>query len=356
MKRDLFTHKRLALIGLILSLVLLVISMTGTGRAQDTEAVAEKVSAKVEKRLRVLDSHIEKALETDPEELTMPERIPDDMVIYLYVNDSLMSWNNQFPILNDRISVKVPFERMMPTNNRITSPLTGITDVPEYMNLGSKWYIVKAVEGESNNKVIAGLEIKNSLMGDISRNDNGANPKLRIPKTHTVNPISEPSGSAVSISGRPVFKVSFDPVRQNKFVDHSTLRWCALLLFVTAMVVFLAGRRTFKAYIIIVPTMTALLVVSYIWGMRMNGPNQLFSPSLFADGTFFSLGALLIVNTYITLVNACTFLIKNRLSRALSSKRWKLALYGAVLLICIVATGVYEIGRASCRERVCLSV
>ena len=341
MKRDWFTHKRLAFAGLVLSLALLVISMTGIGRAQDTEAVAERVSAKVEKRLRILDGHIEKALQTQPDELMTPDRLPEDMVLYLYVNDSLMAWNNQFPILNDRISVKVPFERMMPTNNSITSPLTGITDTPEYMNLGSKWYIVKATEGPGNNKVIAGLEIKNSLMGDISRNDNGANPRLKIPKTHTVNPISETSGSAVSISGRPVFKVAYDPVRQNSFVDHSTLRWCSLLLFVTAMVVFLAGNRRFKVYFTVVPIMTLLLVVSYIWGMRMNGSHTLFSPGLFADGTFFSLGALLIVNTYITLINVCTFLLKSRLARVFSSKRWKLVLYGTALVICIAATGLY---------------
>ncbi len=341
MKRDLFTHKRLALAGLILSLAFLVISMTGIGSAQDTEAVAEKVSARVEKRLRVLDGHIDKVLQTRPDEVMMPERIPDDMVIYLYANDSLMAWNNQFPILNDRISVKVPFERMMPSNNRITSPLTDITEVPEYMNLGSKWYIVRAIEGQNGNKVIAGLERKNSLMGDISRNDNGANPKIKIPKTHTVNPISEPSGSAVYISGRPLFKVSFDPVRQNSFVGHSTLRWCALLIFVTAMVVFLAGNRRFKVYFTVVSIMTVLLAMSYVWGMRMNGSNTLFSPGLFADGTFFSLGALLIVNTYITLVNICTFLLKSRLSRVISSKRWKFVLYGTALVICIVATGVY---------------
>ena len=34
-----------------------------------------------------------------------------------------------------------------------------------------------------------------------------------------------------------------------------------------------------------------------------------------------TLGALLIVNTYITLVTVCTFLIRKRLSRALSSRR-----------------------------------
>ena len=345
MKRELFTHKRLALIGLILSLIFLVISMTSIGSAQDTEAVAEKVSVKVEKRLRMLDEHIEKALQTQPNQLMLPDRIPDDMVIYLYVNDSLMSWNNQFPILNDRISIKVPFERMMPANNGITSPLTGITEEPEYMNLGSKWYIVKVVEGDRNNKVIAGLEIKNSLMGDIGGNSNGANPKLGIPKTHTINPISDTSGSPVYIAERPVFKIGFDPIRQNQFIDHSALRWCALILFITAMVVFLAGHRTFRAYFTILPLLTILLVVSYIWGMRMNGSNTLFSPGLFADGTFFSLGALLIVNTYITLINVCTFLMKGRLARTINSnkqsRRLKLALYGIALLICIAGTGVY---------------
>ena len=345
MRRNWFTHKRIALAGLVLALVLFVISMTGTGRAKDTDTIAEKVTVKVEKRLRLLDRHIEKALQTPPEGLMAPDRIPEDMVIYLFVNDSLMSWNNQFPILNDNISVKIPFERMMPTNNGITSPLTDITGEPHYMNLGSRWYIVKAVEGDRNNKVIAGLEIKNSLTGDISRNDNGTNSVLGIPEAYSVNPVSETSGSVVEIDGRPVFKISYDPVRQNRFVDHSTMRWIALLLFVASMVVYLAGRRTFRAYFIVMPLLTVLGVVAYMWGLRMNGSNTLFSPGLFADGTFFSLGALLIANSYITLVIVCTFLIKGRITRAMtsskSSTRWKLAIFGAVLMTCIAAVGVY---------------
>ena len=345
MRRDWFTHKRIALAGLALALALLVISMTGTGRAIDTDTIAEKVTVKVEKRLRILDRHIEKALQTPPEDLMAPDRIPEDMVIYLFVNDSLMSWNNQFPILNDNISVKIPFERMMPTNNGITSPLKDITEEPHYMNLGSRWYIVKAVKGDRNNKVIAGLEIKNSLTGDINRNDNGTNSSLGIPEAYSVNPVSDTSGSVVEIDGRPIFKISYDPVRQNHFVDHSTIRWIVMLLFIAAMVVFLAGRRTFKAYFIVMPLMTVLGVVAYIWGLRMNGSNTLFSPGLFADGTFFSLGALLIVNSYITLVIICTFLIKGRITSALnadrSSARWKLALSGGVIVLFIAATGTY---------------
>ena len=345
MIRNWFTHKSIALAGLVLAMAMFVISMTGIGRAKDTEAIAGKAADRVEKRLRILDRHIAEALQTPPEDLMLPDRIPDDMVIYLFVNDSLMSWNNQFPILNDNISVKVPFERMMPANNGVTSPLTGISEDPEYMNLGSKWYIVKSATGDSNNKVIAGLEIKNSLAGDINRNDNGTNPALGIPQAYTVNPVSETSGSVVEIDGRPVFKISYDPVKQNRFVDHSTLKWMALLLFALSMVVFLAGRRTFRAYFTVMPLLTAVLAVAYIWALRMNGANTLFSPGLFADGTFFSLGALLIVNTYITTVTICTFLIKGRITRALTSDsasaRWKLALFGGFLLICIAATGIY---------------
>ena len=345
MIRKWFTHKTITLAVLVLATAMLIISMTGIGRAQDTDIIAEKVAGKVEKRLRTLDRHIEKALQTHPHELMNPDKIPDDMVIYLFVDDSLMSWNNQFPILNDNISVTVPFERMMPANNGITSPLLSISEVPEYKNLGSKWYIVKSVSGESGKKVIAGLEIKNSLTGDLNRSSNGTNYSLKIPDAYSVNPISEPSGSTVEINGSPLFKISFDPVRQNAFVDHSTIRWLALILFVAALIVFLAGHRTFKAYLIIMPLLALLLIVAYLWGLRLNGSNTLFSPGLFADGTFFSLGALLIVNTYITLITVCTFLIKGKINRYLTSDkqatRWKMVVFGSVLLICIVATGIY---------------
>ena len=345
MIRNWFTHKTIALAGLVLALVMFIISMTGVGRLQDTDSIAERTADRVEKRLRTLDKHIANALQTPAEGLMLPDRIPDDMVIYLFVDDSLMSWNNQFPILNDNISVKIPFERMMPANNGISSPLANISEVPEYMNLGSKWYIVKAVTGESGNKVIAGLEIKNSLSYELDGNDNGTNSALKIPSAFSVGPISETGGSAVEIHGRPVFKISYDPVRQNRFADHSALRWIALLLLLSAMMTYLAGERTFRAYFIVTPILTILFATAYIWAVRMNGSNTLFSPGLFADETFFSLGVLIIVNTYITLATTCTFLISGRITRHLTSDkgsaRFKLGIYGAILTILMVAIGLY---------------
>lgn len=91
MEVKIFTYKRVAVVGLVLALVLFVMSMTGLGKGEDTESIAEQASERVTSRLELLDDHIAKALLTDKESLMAPERIPDDMVIYLYVNDSLQS-------------------------------------------------------------------------------------------------------------------------------------------------------------------------------------------------------------------------------------------------------------------------
>lgn len=345
MEVKIFTYKRVAVVGLVLALVLFVMSMTGLGKGEDTESIAEQASERVMSRLELLDDHIAKALLTDKESLMVPERIPDDMVIYLYVNDSLQSWNNQFPILHDRISTKAPFERLMPTNNRVISPLADITPDLQYMNLGTKWYIVKSVEGNTGKKVIAGLEIKNTLIDDIDRYDNGVNHKLKVPGRYSVHPLSESSGSAVVIDGQPLFKITMDSIQQRRFFDNSILRWFALMLFAAAMVTYLAGHRTMKAYLTVVPMLTILSIVSYIWGLRMNGSNTIFSPSVFADGVFPSLGALLIVNTYITLLFFCTYLIKGRITKNLthdkSKAKARLIIFSILMVLCIAGTIIY---------------
>ena len=345
MSSRIFTYKRLALMGLIMASVLLVVSMTGTRNPDDTESTAKSVSRRVERRLELLDRYVQAALEADINDLNNPHDLPEDMVIYTYVNDSLMAWNNQFPILNDRISTKPVFQRMMPTNNRITSPLTDITEDLEYTNLGSKWYVVKVVGGTQNNKVIAGLEIKNTLTDDIGKNDNGANERLRIPGRYSVHPLNISGGSPVTVNGTPLFKISYDTIRQYRYFDNSMLRWFAMMLFITAMVIFMAGHRTFKVYLCIVPVLTILLGVAYIWGMRMTGTYKIFSPSIFADGIFQSLGCLLIVNAYITILNICTFFIKGRIGNYLirdkKTARRKCLIFGTGVLTSIAVTALY---------------
>lgn len=344
MNKRRYTYKRVALIGLIMAMVLFISSLTGTVRSDGTESTARSVSRKVERRLEVLDKHMQSTLHADERNQGSPYKLPDDMVIYLYVNDSLLTWNNQFPVFNDRISTRPVFHRMMPKNNRVTSPLADIGENLEYMNLGSKWYLVKCVE-EGHKKVIAGLEIKNTFINDIGKNDNGINRRLRVSNKYSAQPLSISEGSAVSINGTPLFKITYDFISQYRHFDHSILRWFAMILFVASLVVFMAGHRTFRVYFSIVPTLTILLGISYIWGLRMTGTHQIFSPSIFADGIFQSLGCLLIVNTYITLLNICTFFIKGRISRYLIQDKKKAKhrsiLFGTIVLISFIGTIVY---------------
>ena len=162
-KKD-FIQKKLPLICLVLSLSLFVVSMTGIGNTKNVPAIAKRTAGKVEARMAELDNHISSILSHDPESRNTPEGLPEDIVIYHYVNDSLVSWNNQFPLLNDDISRKMVFQRLSPLNNTIQSPLTDIPGTYQYICIGPKWYLVKSVEGNRNDKVIAGIEIKNNLI------------------------------------------------------------------------------------------------------------------------------------------------------------------------------------------------
>ena len=342
MGKGFFTYKRVALVGLVLALSLFIMSIVGVGTPEDTGRIADVAAVRVSKRLDILDKHISGILQCADDS---PERVPDDMVIYHYVNDSLLTWNNQFPILNDRISNQLVFQRLTPVNNRLVSPLYEIGEDMEFVNLGSKWYVVKAVNGANNDKVIAGLEIKNNLIDNFSRTDNGVNGKLLIPSRYSVEPLTETSGSPVVVNETPLFKITANSVYQGGYFDNSVLKWFALLLFTIAIVIFLAGHRTLKVYFAVVPALTILAFVSYIWGARMDGSMTIFSPSIFADGTFFSLGALVIVNAYITLLCICTFLVKGRILHWLTKGRTrlnvKMVIYSVVVLACMVLVGIY---------------
>ena len=219
-----FISKKLPLIGLVLALSLFLASMSGHDVSGDTAGIAEKTSERLSKRLDILDMYVGKTLEKDILMTNAPLKIPEDMVIYHYVNDSLMCWSNQFPLINDDISTKLVFHRLNPVNNRLVSPLCDVTDIPAFINLGSKWYIAKSVKGDRNDHVIAGIEVKNTLIDDISRTDNGVNKNLKLPGKYSVEPLNVTGGSPVIIDGRPLFKIMYNTDMASPFFDNKPSR------------------------------------------------------------------------------------------------------------------------------------
>lgn len=341
--RDLIYNK-IPVAGLLMALVLFLASLTNNVSIRRTESVVSKTTARLEKRIRVLDRHIENIISTDPSELNMPEQIPEDMVIYRYVNDSLSSWSNQFPLINDDISSKMVFQRLTPTNNRVTSPLARISEKLSFVNLGPKWFVIKAVNGDYNDRIIAGIEIKNSLIDDISAKENGVNPVFKLNKSYEVYSLSETGGYTVSIDGTPLFKILLNSTKASVFFNNSILKWCALILAIISLMLYLSGRRTFRAYFTVITTIIVLSIISYFWGLQMNGTHEIFSPRIFADDRFFSLGALLISNALISLIFICTYLIKGKIKMLLNSgrrRKLKMGIFGITILACTILTALY---------------
>ena len=341
-----FTKKRLPLIVLLTALGLLVFSMASNNAGGDTERVAEKVAQKLDKRLELLDSYVRQAVESDNEDFLCLEKLPEDMVIYLYVNDSLKSWNNQFSVINDDISNRLVFNRLTDFNNRLVSPLTDVTENISYMNLGAKWYVMKSVQGGNNAKVIAGLEIKNNLIEDLRRAENGVNRHLRLSKRYSVMTMMNSGGIPVEIDGVPLFKVTYDSDQGTPFFDNSLIRWIALLLLAVSMILFLYGHRSFKVYVTVLCSLCVLTVIAYIWEIQMSGTSILFSPTLYADGTvFFSLGALLLINMFITTVHMCSYMMRDAILEHFRTRRnrrrLKLILLIITVTLSVAATFLY---------------
>ena len=334
------TYRKIPLLLFILAVVLFIMSASGNNTGDDTDDVARKTEKLIENRISELDHHVANAIESLPEDMLKME-LPEDMVIYRYANDSLVAWINQFPIINDDISTRMMIQRLTNFRIRLISPLVQTQKEFSYVSLGPKWYIVKEVDGKDNDKFIAGLEIKNTLIDDLRKTENGVNPRFRLPGRFSIHPINHSGGSEVLIGGIPMFKIICDSSSAMQFFDDSLLRWTALILLVAAMMMLLGLYRTIRTYILTVITLTVLAFIAYIWGMQMSS-SIVFSPSTYANGSFlFSLGALIIVNTYITLLCVSTYIINGKIIDAIRQDRKRrkegLIIHG----LCIIGAAIF---------------
>lgn len=259
-----------------------------------TDAAALRVGGNVERRVRLMDKYVSRAINTPNDVFLHLEDLPHDIVIYRYVNDSLQSWCNQFTEINDDISSKLIFSRVTNTPNRLYSPLAKAGPKLSYVNMGPKWYLVKAIRADEETLIIAGLEIKNTLVERHLRGRNGINPRLRlVGGNYNIAPLSEDSGSPVLLDGVPVFKVTRDLMAsQSEAIDYS-----------------------------------------------------LFSPLVYADGPVLSsLGALLSINTLLTLLLLTVFLMRQKTVRRLRSSdhpKTFAIIYGLGVLLLMAGSFAY---------------
>lgn len=341
--KNIFSGNRLSYIILLLALCLLGLSMTGERGRYDLEKVTEQATLRLQKRLTILEHHALSALNDAAADL---ETIPEDMVIYRYQNDSLQSWSNQFSIINDDITRRMVFQRLTSFNSSISSPLADITEDLTYSNLGPKWYVIRLYNGADGTKVIAGLEIKNTLIDDLKKSGNGVNPHLKLSGNYSVAPMAISGGYPVVINEIALFKVIHGSAETVSFFSSSTLRWIALFLCVIAALIYLYRNRSVKVYACVITILSILTILAYFWELQISDSAALFSPTLYADGPiFFSLGALLLINTFITIFHICTYMMREKIAEGIRKKKatrkLNLVIYGTISLLLAAALLIY---------------
>ena len=345
MRFKFWTHKKIAIGCFIISMVLFLLSMLEIFSNNYTDAIAERVGKRVESRLKILEKHIAHTHKLPINQTVAPHKLPKDMVIYRYVNDSLKSWNNHFSLINDDISVRLEIPKLTSRRNRIVSPLNDASDAYSFINLGPKWYLIKTYDYGHGEEIIAGLEIQNKLLVDHFQSGNGVNPYLKLSDRFSILPLQHSEGSPVTINGTPLFKIVHSQGTAADTFNNSLLRWIALLFLAAAAVLMLALHRTIKAYIAVNIILCGIFGVAILWGYRLGESSPLFSSSIYADRMFFSLGALLLANVYVILFNVCAYLIRRRIVAHIrqndTHSKFKKAIYGLILLSLAAGTAIY---------------
>ena len=342
--KKIFSGNKLPIAILLLAVCFLTLSMTGDKSRFDLEKVTEQTTQRLQDRLSVLERHASVALEEN--DIDSFSNTPEDMVIYRYQNDSLISWSNQFSVINDDISRRVVFQRLTNFNSSLSSPLADITETISYSNLGPKWYAIRSYEGVNGVKVIAGLEIMNTLIDDLKKNGNGVNRFLKLRGNYSVAPMTTSGGYPVIINDIPLFKIVHGQSEAAPIFSNNTLRWIALFLLILAAMLFLHRNRTLKVYIGVVAALAVFTLLAYLWELQISDTAALFSPTLYADGpVFFSLGALLLINTFITLFHCCTYMMRENIASSIRKKKktrkLNLVLYGTANLLLTVGLLIY---------------
>ena len=331
-------------VALLLAVFLLILSLLINTSYSDPDKVAGNVTRRLEKRIAVLEKHMNEALASDHTQWMDLGNLPEDMVIYRYIYDTLQTWSNQFPIVNDDIGSRLIFYRLTNLRGSLSSPLAEVGDSPSYINLGPKWYILYSMTDYVNCRVIGGLEIKDIFYSDLGISGNGANPVLRLPANYSIMPINYPGGSTVYLDGSPMFKLIAETRPDMPSADASLLRWIALLFFTVGVVIYLWSHRSLKLFAASLGVLLVITAVAYLWGAGLQNSSEIFSPNVYADGHFFySFGSLLIVNTYIFLYILCTYIMRNVfIKRAFRGGRRCLELiYSIAISVLFVATALY---------------
>ncbi len=302
----------LPLILAVLGVGLMVIASTARSMDSDTDTIARRAERKIERRIKQLDAFAEQMLAADNSEWTKIEKLPDDMVLYRYVCDTLQCWNNQLPILNDNARTNIRYQWLCRPELTVNSPLNDIGSELSYINLGSRWYLAKWYNKGELTEVLGAFEV---CVSYVEGETEVVNPRTGIPADYIIYPITGNTGATVEYQGKPLFNIVTSGSWQGNNIAYTLLRWLALIFFALAALFFVYRNKSWKGFSASVLTLILCYAAGMVWGSQIPGNDPgLFSPALYAgSGPWPSFGALLLLNFLIFSLSVCIFAMRDRL-------------------------------------------
>lgn len=327
------------LIFLIIATLILLFSIFINRKSDSADSVAVNVSHVISGRMKMLDSYM--SIVASGQEWTELDGFPDDMVIYRYENDSLKSWYNQFTLDNDDISRRMYIPRFMSLRYNVVSPLSEVDTVVNYINIGPKWYLVKAKKVGFYTTIIGGLEIKNMMS---SNSYNGVNRHLKVSDGFSLYPISYSGGAPIYVANRPLIKIIQENNRIGSILPNPIYIWISLFIILAALLYLLRSYRTFPMMWTVMLLNTIIIGTVIIFGKSFQSVSQIFSPTIYAQGSvLYSLASLLLLNLWIVVMITCIYLLRKNIILAFESKFPHIGfkLYAGVIICSIIALAIY---------------
>jgi len=309
-----------------LSVLMLAVTLLLRSHPTSPDRSAARLSESIEKRLAGLDAEMDRMLAAG----AYDGKLPADMVLYGYRNDTLLLWRNQFPLYNDNISgADLPVDPSQRMRRSPRLPLRDVTEVPSYVNYGPRWYIVKARK-QGTWTVIGGLLIKDLLKEDRG----GISPHLYYDGSFTIQPLEYGSGLDIAVGGVPL--LSFVPASgAARPMPWTWPFWLAMGLGVVGALLFLRARRSLIRFVLVAVGLTLLAFLFFRLTRDVRDPLMLFSPVTYAGNEpFSSLGMVLISHLYMLLMAVLVYMMRRSLFR------WSLRRYPAVRTTLLAVAGL----------------
>ena len=315
-----------------LAILLFVLSFHSRSYESQLASRVARIERSLQGRERIVEGYISNALSQPADVCLDMDDLPDDMVLYKYNLDTLHSWINEFPVQHDDTDAYPGSYRleMAAEGENGISPLAGLGDQWQYLDLGSARYVVSKWYSPSRRvKIVAGIRVDHLPFG---------------PYFHAAEVTENPPAVVHAADGTPVFSVVADSPSAFSSIGRQ-LKWLSFLIAALALFALHFKRPSWRTFGIALGGLTLLRLAAVLLAGQYSHSFPLFSPILYADSTLFpTLGDFLLNNAYVASVAYLLFALRFPMLRGMERRaRRHSALRIAAPLLMLLAAVVLAV-------------